>query len=56
MVIIVVPIIPNNITTISMQESLSLINTHASIAANIGPVVKLMVLDRVNGINAIAAY
>jgi hypothetical protein len=47
---IVVPTIPNNIVTTSPLLSFSLIKQKANIAAKIGPVVKLIVLDNANGI------
>jgi len=49
MVSIAVPIIPKTIATISLLVNLSLIIANASKAAKMGPVVKLMQLERVNG-------
>ena len=52
----VVPRIPKIIVTISVALNFSLIKQKANIAAKIGPLVKLIVLDRASGIYAIAAY
>jgi hypothetical protein len=52
----VVPIIPRMIVNNSGTLNFSLIMQNANMAAKIGPVVKLMVLERARGMNAMAAY
>lgn len=52
----VVPSIPKTIVRASVMLNFSLIRQNANSAAKIGPVVKLIVLDRANGMYAIAAY
>lgn len=47
---IVVPRIPSKMVTNSVTLNFSLIKTKAKMAANMGPVVKLIVLDKAKGI------
>jgi len=52
----VIPIIPKIIDVVSVFDNFSLIRAHAIIAANMGPVVKLIVLATANGTSDRAVY